>query len=80
MRQNGQMKSDQIAMSGASPFESIPGHYRLPLACRHMVDLLVHGEILLAPADAPPQASGAVRISDDVVAAAVEARTGWMTR
>jgi cytosine/adenosine deaminase-related metal-dependent hydrolase len=68
MRQNGQMKSDQIAISGPSPFESIPGHYRLPLASRHVADLLVHGDILLASAEAPPLLGGAVAIRDGEVA------------
>jgi hypothetical protein len=33
MRQKGQMKSDQIAISGPPPVESMHGHYRVSLAC-----------------------------------------------
>ena len=73
MRQNGQMKSDQIVISGPSPGVSISGQYsRLRLASRLVPDLLIHGDLLLAAADVPPLPGGAVAIRDGVVAAVGE--------
>ena len=41
----------------------------LPLASRHVADLLIHGDLLLASADAPPLPAGAVLIRDGAIAA-----------
>ena len=69
MRQNGQMKSDQIAISGPSPVVSMRGHYRRPRASvPAMADLLVCGDVLLASAHAPPLARGGVLLRDGAVA------------
>src|SRR3954447_15902654 len=69
MRQNGQMKSDQIAISGASPVVSMRGPYRRPGgSVPAMADLLVCGDLLLASAHASPLARGGVLLRDGAVA------------
>ncbi len=82
MRQNGQMKSDQIAISRPSPFASMPGPYlghtvpaepaapsvgRRAASVPWMTELLVRGELLLASSEADPLPRGAALIRDGAI-------------
>jgi 5-methylthioadenosine/S-adenosylhomocysteine deaminase len=65
MRQKGQMKSDQIVISGPERGASIAGIYSVP----GVSSLLVHGDMVLRAADAPPLRDAAVLVRDGAIVA-----------
>ena len=68
MRQNGQMKSDQIAISGPSPVESIAGTLAPAASVSAWPTSSSTATSCSPPRDAAPLLGGAVLIRDGAVA------------